>query len=237
MRARTREDRLVGTFVTLADSLVADYDIVDLLQTLVEETTELFDAAAAGILLINRAQELEVIVSTNERSEFLGLMQLQAGQGPCVEAVTTGKVVSVDDLDRIEERWPLFAADARRSGYCSIHSIPMRLRNTTIGSLNLFRERVGHLNDEDAMAAQALADVATIGILQHRIAEEAEIAQTQLQSALDSRVTIEQAKGYLAHTQGIDMDAAFTRIRSHARSTQRRLRDVAAEVITGRLEL
>ena len=237
MRARTREDRLVGTFVTLADSLVADYDIVDLLQTLVEETTELFDAAAAGILLINRAQELEVIVSTNERSEFLGLMQLQAGQGPCVEAVTTGKVVSVDDLEHIEERWPLFAADARKSGYSSIHSIPMRLRDTTIGSLNLFSDRVGHLNDEDAMAAQALADVATIGILQHRIAEEAEIAQAQLQSALDSRVTIEQAKGYLAHTQGIDMDAAFTRIRSHARSTQRRLRDVAAEVITGRLQL
>src|SRR6187402_3900874 len=101
MTARTREDRLVSTFVTLADSLVADYDVVDLLQTLIEESTELFDAAAAGILLVNRAQELEVIVSTNERSEFVGLMQLRAGQGPCVEAVTTGVVVSVDDLDEI----------------------------------------------------------------------------------------------------------------------------------------
>ena len=110
-----------------------------------------------------------------------------------------------------------------------MHSIPMRLRDNTIGSLNLFRERVGHLNDEDALAAQALADVATIGILQHRIAEEAEITQAQLQNALDSRVTIEQAKGYLAHTQGIDMDAAFSRIRANARSTRRRLRDVATE--------
>lgn len=237
MKVRTREDRLVGTFVTLADSLVADYDVVDLLQLLVEETIELFDAAAAGILLVNRAQELEVIVSTNERSEFLGLMQLRAGEGPCVEAVTTGAVVSVADMDHVEERWPLFAADARRSGFRSMHSIPMRLRDNTIGSLNLFRDRIGQLNDEDAMAAQALADVATIGILQHRIAEEAEITQTQLQNALDSRVAIEQAKGYLAHTQGIDMDAAFGRIRANARSTQRRLRDVAADVITGRLDL
>ncbi|HET8779645.1 MAG TPA: GAF and ANTAR domain-containing protein [Agromyces sp.] len=237
MTARTREDRLVSTFVTLADSLVADYDVVDLLQTLIEESTELFDAAAAGILLVNRAQELEVIVSTNERSEFVGLMQLRAGQGPCVEAVTTGVVVSVDDLDEIAQRWPLFAADARRSGFSSIHAIPLRLRSSTIGSLNLFRHRVGHLNPEDTVAAQALADVATIGILQHRIAQESEVAQAQLQHALDSRVMIEQAKGYLAHTQDIDMDTAFSRIRSHARSTQRRLRDVAADVIAGRLAL
>lgn len=234
---RTREEHLIETFVTIADSLVADYDVVDLLQTLIEECTELFDAAAAGILLVNSDQEFEVIVSTNERSELLGLMQLRVGEGPCVEAITTGKVVTVGDLDAVAERWPRFASAARESGYVAIHAIPLRLRDSTIGSLNLFRNHTGELNAADAAAAQALSDVATISILQERLVRESDLARGQLQRALDSRVVIEQAKGYLAHTQGIDMDTAFARIRQHARSTQTRLGVVAAQVITGELAL
>lgn len=234
---RTREAHLLETFVTIADSLVADYDIVDLLQTLIEECTTLFDAAAAGILLINSAQELEVIVSTDESSALLGLLQRRVGEGPCVEAITSGKVVSVRDLDEIAERWPRFAEGARTSGYHAIHSIPMRLRDSTIGSLNLFRGHPGDLNAVDAAAAQALSDVATISILQERLVRESDIARAQLQRALDSRVVIEQAKGYLAHTQGVDMETAFLRIRRHARSTQTRLGEVAARVIAGELDL
>lgn len=237
MTPRTREDQLVGTFVALADSLVDDYDVVDVLQHLVEDCTELFDAVAAGILLLSRTGNLEVIVSTSERSEFVGLMQLRVGQGPCVEAVTTGKVVSVSDIDEAAHRWPAFAADARRSGFSSIHAIPMRLRDSTLGSLNLFRDDTGAMNAADATAAQALADVATISILQQRIVEDSSIAQSQLQRALDSRVVIEQAKGYLAQRRDLDMDAAFSLIRSHARSTRTRLGEVAAQVIAGQLEL
>ncbi|MEL4318337.1 GAF and ANTAR domain-containing protein [Leifsonia sp. YIM 134122] len=237
MSTRTRESKLVDTFVTLADSLVAEFDIVDLLQVLVDECITLFDVSAAGILLLSSTQELEVIVSTSERSEFIGLMQLRAGEGPCVEAVTRGEVVSVSNLHDIMDRWPAFAADAARSGFASMHAIPMRLRSSTIGSLNLFRDGVGELNTQNAVAAQALADVATISILQHRLVEESGIAQAQLQRALDSRVIIEQAKGYIAHTQNIGMDEAFSRLRSHARSNQARLGDVAARVISGDLRI
>lgn len=237
MSARSREDQLVGTFVTMADSLVDDFDVVDVLQHLVEECIALFDAAAAGILLMSPTQHLEVIVSTNERSEFVGLMQLRVGAGPCVEAVMTGQVVSVGDLDEIADRWPSFAHDARRSGFSSIHAIPMRLRNRTLGSLNLFRDRAGVLNQADAVAAQALADVATISILQQRLAEESSIAQAQLQRALDSRVVIEQAKGFLAQRRRVDMDEAFALMRAHSRDNRLRLASVAADVIHGRLEL
>lgn len=237
MTIRTREDQLVGTFVALADSLVDEFDVVEVLQRLVEDCTVLFDAVAAGILLLSPTQHLEVLVSTSERSEFVGLMQLKAGQGPCVEAVDTGEVVTVADLDEVMDRWPAFAADARRSGFSAIHSIPMRLRDATLGSLNLFRDRPGVLNAGDAVAAQALADVATISILQHRLVEESNLAQAQLQRALDSRVVIEQAKGYLAQRKGIDMDEAFARIRSHARSTRTQLGIVAAELVAGRLSL
>ncbi|MFG6504396.1 ANTAR domain-containing protein [Microbacterium sp. P05] len=233
----TREDQLLQTVSTLADSLVDDFDIVDLLQLLVEESARIFDATAAGILLVSQDRVLEVIASTSERSEFVGLMQLRAGEGPCVEAVATGAVVSVADLAKITDRWPDFAADALRSGFASIHAIPMRLRDSVIGSLNLFRDRVGELNATDAAAAKTLADIATISILQHRLVEESVVAQGQLQRALDSRVVIEQAKGYIAQSHDLDMDEAFRLIRAHARSTQSRLSDIAADITAGRLTL
>jgi len=237
MTALTREHQLLGTFVILADSLVDDFDVVDVLQRLVDDCISLFDASAAGILLLSPSNQLEVIVSTSERSELVELMQLRVGAGPCVEAATTGEVVSVGDIDQIADRWPAFAADARASGFSSIHAIPLRLRDSTLGSLNLFRDGPGALNDTDAAAAQALADIATISILQQRLVEESELAQAQLQRALDSRVVIEQAKGYLAQRQDIDMHEAFTRIRSHARSSQTRISAVAADIIAGRLVL
>ncbi|MFG6477209.1 GAF domain-containing protein [Microbacterium sp. P06] len=233
----TREDQLLKTVSTLADSLVDDFDIVDLLQLLVEESARIFDATAAGILLVSPAGVLEVIASTSERSEFVGLMQLRAGEGPCVEAIQTGRVVSVENLSNITDRWPHFSADALRSGFSSIHAIPMRLRDSVIGSLNLFRDRVGELNETDAAAAKTLADIATISILQQRLVKESVVAQGQLQRALDSRVVIEQAKGYIAQSHDVDMEAAFTLIRAHARSTQARLSAVAADITAGRLTL
>ena len=237
MTVPTREHQLLETFVALADSLVDDFEVVDVLQRLVDDCISLFDAAAAGILLLSPSNQLEVIVSTSERSELVELMQLRVGAGPCVEAATTGEVVSVDDIDQIADRWPAFAADARASGFSSIHAIPLRLRDSTLGSLNLLRDEPGALNAADASAAQALADIATISILQQRLVEESELAQAQLQRALESRVVIEQAKGYLSQRQNIDMDEAFARIRNHARSTQARIGVVAADVIAGRLLL
>jgi transcriptional regulator with GAF, ATPase, and Fis domain len=237
MKTRSREDRLVATFVTVADTLVAEYDVVDLLQTLVDDCTGLFDAAAAGILLVAPNGELEVVVSTNESSDFLGIVQAKQGQGPCVEAITTGQLVSVPDLEDVATNWAFFADAALRSGYRSIHAMPMRLRQSTIGSLNLFRADVGRLAERDAVAAQALADVATISILQERAHRESDIAREQLQRALDSRVVIEQAKGILAQRHGVDMGRAFELIRSHARSNQLRLGDTAAAIVSGKLSL
>lgn len=229
--ARTREQQLVETFVTLTDSLVTDYDIVDLLHSLVDNATDLFDASAAGIMLVNERQELEVIASTSERSNFVGLMQLEAAEGPCVEAFTTARTVSVENPAEMQRRWPRFAAASAELGYASVHSVPLRLRETTLGSMNLFRETDGALNGSDASAVRALTDVATISILQHRITERADLVQAQLQHALESRVFIEQAKGFLSNTHQVDMDTAFKLLRSHARSHHRRIADTARDVV------
>ena len=235
--SQTRETLLVRTFVTLADSLVATYDVIDLLQTLVDQSNELFDASAAGIILGPDDDHLEVIVSTSEESRLVGLMQIRAGEGPCVEAVTTGRVVSVVDSAEMAERWPTFAHAAQQSNYVSVHAIPLRLRGQTIGSLNLFRDHEGALNKEDAIAAQALADVATIGVLQERAVRDHTVVREQLQRALDSRIVIEQAKGVLSHVHHLDMEAAYRLLRQHARSTQTPMSVVAAGLVDGSLQI
>ncbi|MDK8173945.1 GAF and ANTAR domain-containing protein [Curtobacterium citreum] len=231
----TRETRLVETFVTLTDNLVADYDVIDVLQTLVDRSVELFDAAAGAIHLLNRDGVLEVAASTSERSGFIGLLQLNAGEGPCITAVTTGELVTSDDLESLSARWPRFAAASKDHGYRSVHAIPLRLRDEVIGSLNLFREIDGALNGADARAAQALADVATISILQQRTAQDATVTAEQLQYALDAKVPVEQAKGYLARALSVDVDTAREVLRRYARTVQRRLSDVSVDVADGSL--
>jgi GAF domain-containing protein len=159
------------------------------------------------------------------------MMQLHSGHGPCVEAYTTGAVVEVEDLELLSSRWPDFREEALAQGFRSVHAIPLRLRGTVIGTLNLFLSEPGLMSPEDASVARGLADVATIGILHERTIRENSVAREQLQHALDSRVLIEQAKGVIAQTRNVDMDAAFRILRAYARSNNLNLHDVAARVV------
>jgi len=233
----TRTERLFDAFATLADTLVAGYDVLDLLQSLVEYCHELLDVDSAGILLANADGELEVVASTNEANTLVEIMQLDANAGPCLESFRTRAVVSVPDIDVDSDRWPDFAAIAGAQGIHSVYAIPLRLRQTTIGTLNLMREQRGEINRYDIRAAQALADVATIGILQERTIRDASTIRDQLQQALSSRIVIEQAKGVVAETAKVSMDTAFERIRSHARKHQTPLSEVARQLVAGEVRL
>ena len=237
MVTKSREGQLLETFVTLADSLVAGYDVVDLLHTLVEKCAALLDASAAGIILSAGDGELEVVASTNERSRLVEILQLRAGNGPCVESFMTGHAVSIPDIAAVGQKWPRFRAGALDQGFSSMHAVPLRLRDTTIGSLNLFWDYPGGINALDTLTVQALADVATIGILQERAIRESDIVRQQLQHALDSRVLIEQAKGVVAYTNEVDMGDAFLLIREHARSHGIPLADVAEQIVKRTLKL
>lgn len=236
MVTKTREGQLVETFVTLADTLVADFDVVELLHTLVEKCAALLDASAAGIILSAGDGELEVVASTNERSRLVEILQLRAGSGPCVESFTTGHAVSVPDIDQVQESWSRFRSGALEQGFASMHAVPLRLRDTTIGSLNLFWDRLGGLSEIDSLAVQALADVATIGILQERAIRESDVVRRQLQHALTSRVLIEQAKGVIAYVNDVHIGDAFTLIRDYARSNGIPLADVAEQIVNRTLK-
>jgi len=237
MSDSTREGQLVEVFTSLADTLVADYDVVDLLQTLVDACAALFDVTAAGIILPDRDSAFEVVVSTSEASHLIEVMQLDAEQGPCMECFRTGAVVAVPDIEADADRWDDFGRVAVEQGFRAVVALPLRLRDRVIGTLNLFRDVVGDLNPRDVRAAQALADVATIGVLHERTYRETTVVQQQLQHALDSRVVIEQAKGVLSEVKRISTDDAFAVMRRWSRDHNRSLSQVAREVVARELHL
>jgi GAF domain-containing protein len=222
-----RERQVTRAFVALADTLVDDYDVADLLHTLVVQCVELLDVAAAGLTLADERGGLQVLASSTEQARLLELFQLDIDEGPCVECFTTSSPVLVADIAAAAARWPRFAAEAAKDGFASVHALPLRLRKQTIGALNLFGQNPGDLSAEDVALAQGLADTATIGILHERAFRQGELLSEQLQTALNSRVIIEQAKGVLAVSGQLSMDAAFRALRGFARGNNRRLSDVA----------
>ena len=225
-----RPELLARTFVDVADTLVADFDVVDFLTLLTLRTVELFELAEAGLLLADPAGRVSVAASSSHRMELLERFEIQYDEGPCLDSLRTGDLVRCPDLTKALERWPAFAPEAVARGYGSVYALPMRLRAQVIGSLNLLREERSELDAGDLVAAQALADVATIAILQQRAASEQRILAEQLQYALDSRITIEQAKGVIAEHTSLDMDEAFSALRQYARNHNERLVDIAHAV-------
>jgi hypothetical protein len=161
----------------------------------------------------------------------LELFEVQSHEGPCLDCYASGEMVLNEDLTTVEGRWARFAPVAVEAGFRSAHALPMRLRGSVIGALNLFSRETGTLVEEDIVAGQALAAVATIAILQQRVVSEARVVNDQLSHALNSRVAIEQAKGVLAERSGLSMESAFEAMRQHARDHNLRLADVAARVI------
>ncbi len=237
MTEMTRDERLLRTFAMLADTLVDDYDIVELLQSLVDACRDLLDTTAAGILLTDNRGDLELVVSTSEASRLVETMQLAAQAGPCIESYRTGRPISVPSIAEVGEEWAAFRESALGQGFASMEAIPLRLRETTIGTLNLLRSQSGSLAEVHAVTARAFADVATIGILHERSLRESEVLSQQLQIALKTRVVIEQAKGVVSYTNDVPIDEAFDLIRAYARSHQLPLSDVAARLVRRELTL
>jgi len=228
-----REQRLAHTFVELADTLIDDFDVIDFLQFLATRCVELLEVAAAGIMLADQEGTLMTVAASDERARLLELFEVQSDEGPCRDCYRLGTAVVNVDLHGARARWPRFAPQAITGGFRSANALPLRLRSQVIGSLNLFHAGAGGLASEELPIAQALADAATIGILQQRSVHRGEVVAGQLQLALTSRIIIEQAKGVLAERLQISPDDAFGMLRAAARSTNRLLSDLAREVASG----
>ncbi len=224
---------LIHALVELADTLVDEFDVVDLLTLLADRCVHALDVSAAGIMLASPDGDLRVVASSSEAMRLVELFELQAAEGPCWDCFRTGAMVGEHDVEAMRGKWPIFTPVAADAGFCSAYAVPMRLRGTVIGALNLFRSERTALTPEDLYGAQALAHVATIAILQQRAGREFQLVNEQLSHALNSRITIEQAKGVLSQRADVDLEEAFSLMRHYARSQGRFLVDVAREVIEG----
>jgi transcriptional regulator with GAF, ATPase, and Fis domain len=227
------ERKLAEVFVELADTLVDDFDLIDFLHRVSARCVELLGVSAAGLLLTDQRDVLRVVAASTEQARLLELLQLQTDEGPCPECFHTGRPVTVTDLTTAADRWPRFVTEARLIGFRSVHALPMRLRAEVIGALNLFDTRPGALPEVTVQLGQALADLATISVLQARAITRRETLAEHLQIALNSRVVIEQAKGVIAERHHLDMDQSFDVLRGTARATNRGLSELARAVVEG----
>jgi GAF domain-containing protein len=232
----TREADVVRSLVEMADTLVDDYDVVDLLTGLADRCVSLLDVSAAGVMLASPEGSLGLVASSSEAMRLLELFELQTQEGPCLDAFRTGQSVEHENLQAGSGRWPSFSAAALQAGFASALALPLRLREATLGALNLLRVTRTPMDEADVVVARAFADLATLSIIQHRTAAESQRLNEQLSAALTSRVVIEQAKGVIAERAGVDLAEAFSRLRSHARNHNRRLTDVARAAIDGTLD-
>ncbi len=232
----TREADVVKALVEMADTLVDDYDVVDLLTGLADRCVSLLDVSAAGVMLASPEGSLGLVASSSEAMRLLELFELQTQEGPCLDAFRTGQSVEHENLQAGSGRWPSFSAAALQAGFASALALPLRLREATLGALNLLRVTRTPMDEVDIIVARAFADLATLSIIQHRTAAEAQRLNEQLSAALTSRVVIEQAKGVIAERADVDLAEAFSRLRSYARNHNRRLTDVARAAIDGTLD-
>jgi hypothetical protein len=219
----------------MADTLVDDYDVVDVLTGLADRCVSLLGVTAAGVMLASPAGRLGLVASSSETMRLLELFELQTQEGPCLDAFRTGERVEHQDLEAESGRWPSFSAAAVREGFQSVSALPLRFRDVTLGALNLFSVTQEPMSEADIMVARAFADLATLGIVQHRT--EAQRVNEQLSAALTSRLVIEQAKGVVAERAGVDLAEAFSRLRAYARDSNLRLTDVAQAAVAGTLDL
>ena len=231
-----READVVRSLVEMADTLVDDFDVVDLLTGLADRCVKLLGVSAAGVMLASPAGRLGLVASSSEAMRLLELFELQAQEGPCLDAFRTGERVGPEKLEAGSGRWPSFSVAARNAGFRSASALPLRLRDTTLGALNLLSVTAATVAEADLIVARAFADLATLSIIQHQASTEAHRLNEQLANALTSRIVIEQAKGVIAERAGTGLAAAFTRLRAYARNHNRRLTDVAQAAIDGTLD-
>ncbi len=234
-----REQDVAASFVSLATALATGADVVELLTELTEDCARLLDVESAGLLLADGAGVLHVLAATSVDTRELEVFQTQRVQGPCLDCYRSGEAVRVPDLRGERERWPAFAAVALRMGFASVHAVPMRLRTHRLGALGLFGTRSGALDDGDLSLGQALADVASVAIVQNSRTppadEDAAAVESQLQAALRARVLVEQAKGVLAFWGGVGTAEAHAVLRAYAADHGLRLSDLAADVVERRV--
>jgi transcriptional regulator with GAF, ATPase, and Fis domain len=233
-----RDEQLAHVFLELADTLAAEFDLISFLHVLTDHVVRMAKATAAGVIMLDGQGRLMDVTASTHPAHRLEKAQIEYDEGPCRDCCRTRALVGPVELAGTEATtsWSRFAQAARDVGFAVAAAVPLRLREETIGALNLFHTRRGALHPASLRLAQALADAATIGILHRRLSHDQAERIAQLQTALDSRIIIEQAKGALGARLGIPPDVAFLRIRAHARAHRIALTFLCRSVVDNQVD-
>lgn len=229
-----RDSTLFSALVEMADAAAAGYDVVELADSLVSTCVRLLGVDNAGFMLDDQRGSLEILASTSEETHLLELLELSDNQGPCLAAFRTGAMVSLVDLTPRTKLWPAFTAEALRQGIRTTYAMPISLRGRVIGALNLFKTSPGPLDAATLQVAYVLANMAAIGIINHWTLQQQELLNEQLQTALQSRIIVEQAKGIIAAQSNVEIQDAFGMLRAAARSARRPVSELAHEIVERR---
>lgn len=190
-------------------------------------------AADGAALTLRSSSHIEEMVSASDPwASGLEEAQYTLGEGPGVEAFTTGAPVLVDDLNADGEQWPAFAEAAAAAGAAAVFAFPLHLGGMRLGTLDLYGRRPGGLSAEELGDAAVLADLATLALLEH-----AERLGRQSRDVESSYQDVHVATGMLAVQLEISLDDAFLRLRAHAFAENRSVLDVARDVLARRIGL
>ncbi|UFU02236.1 GAF and ANTAR domain-containing protein [Ruania suaedae] len=229
------EQKFVQLTAAFTEKLVAPYDVDEALRTLAENLTDLLALAGSGVTL-GLEERLRAATAVPPHLAALEHYQEQHQEGPCVSAYHTGEVVAVSDL-REETRWPGYRTIAADVGVRAVAGMPMKLAGNAVGALNMYHAEPHIWDDSDLLAARALSNMATAYLIHSSTLSQQNQLSDQLQHALDSRVLIEQAKGVLTQTHALTLTEAYELLRRNARNNGRKVREVADDVVEGRLQL
>ncbi|MBW3606225.1 MAG: GAF and ANTAR domain-containing protein [Actinobacteria bacterium] len=219
-----------------AETLVRRYDLDEVLSDLAGELKRVLDVAGAGVMLADENNDLRFVSSSDEVLTRLEDLQIELGEGPCLRAYRTAAPVIATDLHD-DERFPNFGPRAVESGMVAVFSYPLQYEEQVFGALNLYRREPGTLDEQQQDLGAAFSDISTLYLMHGSDDERREQVNRQLQGALDSRVIIEQAKGFVAASCGLAISDAFEVIRRYARGNGRKLREVASQIVQGHLEV
>lgn len=224
--------RLAEVFVEVADTRDDEFDLAAFLQLVTARAAEIAPSDAAGLLLADAHGRLQFVAGSDEATAMLELFQLQHHEGPCLECFHSGVPVANANLAEATDRWPRFAPAALAAGFQSVHAIPLRRPDSdTVGAVSLMDTQPGRLASDDIQIMQSLGAVVTIRLLQERAIHGAHVLNDQLQTALTSRIAIEQAKGVISQVLGVTVDQAFELMRAHARRQHIRLGELAQTLV------
>jgi hypothetical protein len=194
-------------------------------------------ASGAGVSVVTGGGARDVVFATDGVSAQIEDLQVSLGEGPCIDAWSSGRPVIEPDLSRTSlGRWPVFAPAARAAGAAAVFALPLQVGQARVGALDVYRDTPGGLSDADVHDALRLGDVLTQVLVEMRSAETKPTAEGS-DGGLPVSAEVYQAAGMLTVQLEMDITEALARLRAHAYAEERPLREVARDVVARRLRL